>query len=161
MVLGALGELGSMAVRDLVRNLLPGFWERGVSANDALTELREQGLGYRRTDFLADYREGREGYDRAVSIRSVGLNNVPSERILEPLYHGVEDKYSLVFKAEGSDVNTGEEREQYFFYHRNELDTRSNMENDARDWIESEKDTYGMEVDSIRVVAGYINPVWE
>lgn len=153
--------LGADARRNLARNLFSSFWERGLSGNAALNELRSAGLGYRRTDFLNDYRQDKEGYDQAVSIRNVNLDKIPSESKLEGLYHGVPDKYSLVFKASGVDNDTGEEREQYFFYHRDTLDTRRNMEKDASDWFNEQAERYGFEVEDIQVVAGYINPVWK
>lgn len=156
-----LGKLAGDAIRNLARNLFAGFYERGISGNQALRELQDLGLGYRRGDFLADYREGLTNYDHATSIRHVGLENTPSERALEPLYHGVPDKYSLVFKVEGTDLSTGESGERYFFYHRNSLDTRDNMEQEALDWFGEQASRYGFEASGIKVVEGYINPVWQ
>ena len=153
--------LGADARRNLARNLFKGFWERGLSANKALDELRASGLGYRRTEFLTDYRQDKTGYDLASSIRYVNVDKVPSESKLEGLYHGVPDKYSFVFKASGVDATTGEDREQYFFYHRDTIDTRGNMEQEASDWFDEQSDRYGFEVEDIRIVEGYINPVWK
>lgn len=153
--------LGADARRNLARNLFKGFWERGLSANAALNELRGSGLGYRRTEFLTDYRQDKTGYDLATSVRNVNLDKIPSENKLEGLYHGVPDKYSFVFKASGVDATTGEERDQYFFYHRDTISTRRNMEEDAKEWFDEQKDRYGFAVESIRIVEGYINPVWQ
>jgi hypothetical protein len=161
MVLPLIGKLAGSALRAAARNLFPGFYERGISANQALRELQGQGLGYRRTDFLADFRQGLGTYTQATKVRFVSADKVPSEGILESLYHGVPDKYSLVFKATGTDSVTGEERDQYFFYHRNSLDTRANMESDARSWLESQADKYGYLTESVSLTEGYINPIWE
>lgn len=156
-----LGKLTGEAVRGLARNLFPGFWERDISAGQAMRELQEAGLGYRRQDFLNDFRAGREGYNRSISVRFVRENNVPSERILEGKYHGVPDRYSFVFKASGIDRDTGESTDRYFFMHRNSLDTRGSMQQDALDWFSQQGGDYNVEVEDINLVEGYINPVWE
>lgn len=160
MVLGALGRLTGESVRELARNLFAGFYERGLSANEALNELREAGLGYRRGDFLADYRSDRPGYDLASSVSRLGEDFIPREGLLKEQFHGVPDKYSFVFKQSGVDPNTGEVRENYFFYHRNTLDTKGNMEEEAQAWADEEGERYALEDVTVKMVAGYINPVW-
>ena len=155
------GELTGEAIRNLAENMFPGFYERGISANQALTELRGMGLGYRRTDFLNDFRQGESRYSLETRVKFLGAESVPSEGILSPQYHGVPDRYSCVFKGEGIDSVTGEETNQYFYYHRNSLDSKANMENDAFDWMSEQADVYGFEIDNVSIVEGYINPVWE
>jgi hypothetical protein len=155
-----LGILDADSIRGLARNLFPGFWERGISANQSLNELKGLGLGYRRQDFLADFRVGKVGYDQSIAIRNVNLDNVPSDKILEAKYFGVPDKYSLVFKAIGIDAVTGEETDRYFMYHRDSMDTRANLQNDAMDWLSEQSDTYGFQAESITIREGYINPIW-
>lgn len=161
MVLGAVGRLSSEAVRALASNLFPAFYERGLSANAALSELREAGLGYKRADFLADYRAERPGYDLSTSVSHLGDDFLPRESLLKPQYHGVPDKYSFVFKQSGLDPDTGEVRENYFFYHRNTLDSAGNMKAEAEAWADEEAGRYALEDVSVSLVAGYINPVWE
>ena len=160
MVLGALGRLTSAAIRSLARNLFPAFYERGISANQALQELREAGLGYRRQDFLADFRQGKSIYDSETRVRFVNRDKVPSEGILESMYHGVPDRYSFVFRATGTNLETGESEDRYFFYHRNSLDTRGNMEGEALDWAEGQSSVYGFDFEDVSMVEGYINPIW-
>ncbi len=160
MALNLFGGLRGEAIRNLAANLFQGFYDRGISANKALDELRNLGLGYRRQDFLRDFAQGQSSFDQATKIRYVNRDSTPSEGVLEPLYHGVPDKYSIVFRASGVDTATGDDREQYFYYHRNSLDTRSNMEQDALDWMNSRGDSYGFEVDSVDVREGFINPIW-
>ena len=161
MVLGALGRLTSTAIRGLARNLFKGFYDRGISANRALDELKSLGLGYRRQEFLSDFRVGKGRYEQESRIKFVGLDKIPSEGILQSQYHGVADKYSLVFKATGYDPVTLEEGDRYFFYHRNTLTTRRGLESDALDWFNNRSDVYAFSPTSVSVVEGYINPAWE
>lgn len=160
MVLGALGRLTGEAVRGLARNLFSGFYERGISANKALTELRGLGLGYRRTDFLKDFSQGLGTYSQETRIRFVGPDKIPTEGILSEKYHGVPDKYSFVFKQSGIDADTGEVRDNFFFYHRNTLDTKSTMEEDAQEWASEQAGRYGIEDSIVKIIEGYINPLW-
>lgn len=160
MVFQLLGELGSQSLRDLARNLFPGFYERGISANQALRELREAGLGYKRQDFLRDFAQGQGTYSQETRVRFVNPQNIPSDNILQSQFHGVPDKYSFVFKYSGVDKETGESADKYFFYHRNTLDSKANMENDAYDWLSERENSVPIDVESVSLVEGYINPVW-
>lgn len=153
--------LSSASRRSLARNLFAGFWDRGVSANQALNELREAGLGYKRQDFLDDYRRDKEGYDRAASVRFINENAIPNPKRLEAQDHGVPDKYSFVYKVTGTNQETGEEDTRYFFYHTNTLDTRGAMEEKAADWYGDVAENYGVELEDISMVEGYINKVWK
>lgn len=160
MVTGFIGKLTGAALRNAAQNLFSGFYERGLSANQALNILRDQGLGYRRQDFLNDYRVGESRYTGATRVRFVAGGNVPSESILEPDYFGTPDKYSFVFKATGKDIVSGEDKTQYFFQHRNSIANRQSMEDDARDWMDEETNTYGISIEDISLVEGYINEAW-
>ncbi len=146
--------------RGLARNLFEGFYERGYTANQALQELRSEGLGYRRQDFLSDYRSGRSSFDQAASIRYVNMDKIPTEGILEPKYHGVPDKYSLLYRVDGQD-QLGNERTSYFFIHRNTLDTRRAMQDEGEDYITGTRNDSGLDqVFNITLIEGFINPNW-
>ncbi len=160
-ILQELGDIPPQSKRNLAKNLFSGFYERGISANAALKELQAAGLGYRRTDFLSDYAQGKGTYASETRIRFTRENTVPSERILEPKYFGTPDRYSMVFKASREDEE-GNTYSSYFFYHRNSLDTRANMEDEALDWaVNSASDSGGENILSVRIVEGYINPLWK
>lgn len=161
MLAGFLGKLSSEAVRGLARNLFPGFYELGISANKALEQLKGAGLGYRRTDFLKDYREGFVAWGKSTYVSKIPEGNVPKEDSLSSQYHGTPDRYSFVFKATGVDAKTGDDRERYFFYHRNSLDTKANMEADAGEWAGEQGGSYGFEIEDVSLIEGYVNPAWQ
>lgn len=162
-----ISGLSSASRREMSRNLFPGFWERGISANNALKELQNLGLGYNRQNFLNDFRQGLSDYDLSSSIKHVAGAAVPSEDILQPLYHGVPDRYSFVFRVDGSDPQTGEDTSRYFFYHTNSLQSRDQLEQQAMDWLSETVDSGGndrsgapINIDTVTAVQGFINPVW-
>lgn len=148
-------------LRNLARNLFPGFYERGISANNALLELRGQGLGYRRQDFLADFRQGLADYGKSTYVSRLPDGNVPKENGLLSKYHGTPDRYSFVFKASGIDPTTGEAADRYFFQHRNSLDRVGNMKDDANSWFADQAEGYELEVSKVSLVEGYVNPGWK
>lgn len=160
-IIGRFTGLTSQAVRAIARNYFTAFYERNISANQALKILREAGLGYRRQDFLADYRAGRERYAQAIRVRFVGEERVPSERILQPKYHGVPDRYSFIFRIELRNPITGEVKYEHFYYHRDTLRKRIEMENEAREWFISHyewvRDWIPGRVD---IREGHINPIF-
>ncbi len=160
MVLPFVGRLAGQALRDLARNLFPGFYERGISANQALSELKGQGLGYRRQDFLADFRQGLEGYDQATTIGRLGDSFTPRESILKPQYLGTPDRYSFVLRASVVDPVSKDESVDYFTYHRNSLDTKGSMQDDAMEWYNGQSDTDATFAYKVKIIEGYINPVW-
>lgn len=159
-IIGDLFELSGNARRDLARNLFPGFYERNLTASQALNELKELGISYRRQDFLSDFNQGKGSYTQATRVRFVSPSNIPSDNILESKYFGTPDKYSFVYKYTGIDTDTGENKEGYFFYHRNSIDTRQNMEDDALDFLTNNSENYPVDVATVRIVEGYINPIW-
>ncbi len=161
MVFGSFFEISDTSRRGLARNLFSGFYDRGLSANAALRTLSELGLGYRRQDFLRDFAQGQGVYTQAIKVRFVSENKTPSESILEGRYHGVSDKYSLVFRANFVNEETGEDDSRYFFYHRNDLASRGQMEGDAQEWANNQAGAYGYGITSVRLVEGYINPIWQ
>ena len=156
-----IGDLLPQSIRDLAGNLFSGFFERDISANQALQELRDMGLGYRRADFLADYKAARLEYDTSSAVRHLQPGTVPNDDLLESKYHGVPDKYSLLFQYEKTDPTTGETDTGYMFYHRNSLDKPSAMQEDAKDYLESESEAYPFDIGSVKLWEGYINPLWE
>lgn len=146
--------------RGLARNLFAGFYERGISANQALSELRAAGIGYKRQDFLDDFRSDKSGYERAASVRYINEGAIPNEKRLQPEDHGVKDKYSFVYRVTGRDEDTGKKDERYFFYHTNTLEKRGEMEEKAASWYGDQAERYGLTMEDITMVEGYINKVW-
>lgn len=155
-----VGKITGEALRSLAKNMFEGFYEKGLSANQALRSLRDVGLGYRRSDFLKDYAQGKSSIAQARRISYVAGNNVPSEKILESRYFGVPDKYSLLFRADVTDPESGKKQQKFFFQHRNSLTSKSSLEEDAQSWFNSNDNNYPWLTDNVTLVEGYINAAW-
>lgn len=147
-------------VRGLARNFFSKLYEMGLSANKALSWLRERGLGYRRQDFLKDYRNGKSNWEQASRVRFLNLDKTPNESTLAPEYHGVPDKYSFVFHYTRQGDEEGSEVESYFYWHTNEIITRREMEQKALDYLVENEDKYRSIIQNPALRFGYINPVY-
>jgi len=102
-------------VRAMAQPYLEAFASQGLSANKALRKLREMGLGYRRTDFLADYRTytGREkAKDVAKYIRK---DRYPTEATMFPDVRNLKNKYQSLIRYEYMDLRTGEVKTKSFY----------------------------------------------
>lgn len=158
--LNLFADIEGGAIRNLAQNLFPGFFARGISANQALRELQSEGLGYKRADFLEDFRMSKASFDVESTVKYLDALDIPSDKQLEPKYHGTPDHYSFVFRAGYTDPETGESDDRYFFYHRNSTDSKAQLENDAYDWVTTEAENYPIDINEVELVEGYINPIW-
>lgn len=102
-------------VRAMAQPFLEAFAAQGLSANEALRRLREMGLGYRRQDFLNDYRTytGREkAKDVAKYIRK---DRYPTEAVMFPDVRNLKNKYQSLIVYEYQDLTTGEIKTKNFY----------------------------------------------
>jgi hypothetical protein len=126
-----LGVLRGEARRNLARSLFPGFWERGISANQALRELREMGLGYRRTDFLRDYREGRETWFTKGNLRFLDPDKRPDVNRLEKGLIPTGEGFGFQFRMTFFDTQEGVFKTKYPWYYTDKIGTRRELESSA------------------------------
>lgn len=157
---GAIGGvLRGEALRNLARSLFPAFYEEGLSANQALRTLRELGLGYRRQDFLADYRQGLDTWKQGTNIRFVRDDAVPSDRVFAPVYHGLPDHYAYKVRIEFVDVN-GQRETRYRWFFTDYKGTKGEIkEYITTAW--NQPDRYSGEIEDLYIVEAHVNPYWE
>jgi len=138
--MSALIKKGS--VRGMAQPFLEHFASLGLSANEALRRLREMGLGYRRTDFLDDYRKylGKEkAKDVAKYIRK---DRYPTEAVMFPSVIRQKDKYQSLISYTYKDLQTGEIRHRNFYIGHDTPLTVGTIESIAGDLITSFADEY-------------------
>lgn len=160
---GTGGLVGSVlrgeSLRNLARSLFQAFYEQNMSANQALKTLRELGLGYRRQDFLSDYRQGRETWERGTNIRFVRDDAVPSDRTFAPVYHGLPDHYGYRVRLEVVDVN-GQRDVRYRWFFTDYKGTKGEIKSYITTaW--NKPDLYSGEIEDIFIEDAHINPYWE
>lgn len=148
------------ALRNMARSMFGGFYARGLSANQALAALRELGLGYRRKDFLADYRTGLGEWKQQSTIKFVNLDKVPSDNTFLPKYHGLSDKYGYMIKWRVYDESTLAWKEGVAWFFTDYKSTKRNIINHITQSL-MERGKYGQSYTEVDILAGHINPYWE
>jgi hypothetical protein len=137
-------------IRAQAQPIMEGLAARGVSANEALKTLREMGLGYRRTDFLADYRTytGREkAKDVAKYIRK---DRYPTAATMVADVRNLKDKYQAHVTYTYFDKTTGEEKRDYVYIGSENLMTPGEVESIASDLLSNYADSYNVQITALR-----------
>lgn len=94
--------------RGIARTYLSSFMDQGFSANQVLRTLADQGLGYRRTDFLSDWREF-QGLEKKKDVfRYIRKDYKPTSATITETNESLSKEYSYIFELKGRDRLTGE-----------------------------------------------------
>jgi hypothetical protein len=148
------------ALRNLARSMFSSFYSQGVSANEALRTLRGMGLGYRRQDFLRDYREGLGKFNQESTIKFVRNDAIPSDSAFLPKYHGLPDKYGYLVRYTQFDTDRGEYVSGYAWYFTDYKGTKRQIADRIIDYFVGRGKYNATEIE-ITIEAGHINPYWE
>jgi len=133
-------------VRAMAQPFLEAFAAQGLSANEALRRLREMGLGYRRQDFLNDYRTytGREkAKDVAKYIRK---DRYPTEAVMFPDVRNLKNKYQSLIHYAYQDLRTGEVKTKSFYIGHDRPLTVGTIEEIAGRLISEKADEYNVRI---------------
>jgi hypothetical protein len=145
-------------IRGLAQPFVKELAIKGFSANEALRILQSVGLGYRRADFLLDYRT----YLRIPGLSEV-LKFIPKsyrvskEHFIEPKTH-MARKYAYEVKFKILKPETGE---TFDFYNRVSSDSnlpRGKIEEEATKVISSAMDRSKFIIEGGYLFAAYHNP---
>jgi hypothetical protein len=86
---------------------------KGLSGNQILKALREQGLGYRTSEFYRDYQYWRQAYEKSIRMRYTRRDSVISEDRYIETYSRVRGGYQTVFRVDVFDRSTLERKSFY------------------------------------------------
>jgi len=137
------------SIRATAQPYLESLASRGFSANAALTLLREKGLGYRRADFLSDYRkyqgkklaEGRGRYVRMDRYPGAACE-VETARFQRRRYNYAVDYFT-------TDLTTGETVAKRYIIASDERMTRGAIEEAALEGISTYLDAYNSRLERL------------
>jgi len=122
--------------RGLARTYIPSLLDLGLSATSALGLLRESGLGYRKTDFLSDWREFAGLEKKKDTFKYIPKRYKPTAATMTETSEMLSREYSYVFEVKGRDVITGEEKKLDWRYATDELISIEEAESLVPDWLE-------------------------
>jgi len=136
------GEIKKGSNRAKAQPFIEGFAARGYSANRALKELQKMGLGYRRTDFLADYRKAL-GKEKAKDVgKYIRRDRYPTEASIVSDNRDWRRNYNHMVVYDIQDKDTGVIERKHIYVSSDELRTRGTIENEAVDIISTHLDSY-------------------
>jgi len=95
-------------IRGLAQSVIRSSASSGLSANDTLDALKAAGLGYRRTNFLADYRMYTSALVKKDRIKYVRKDYRPSAELFTETYGIQRTKYRYQIDVDVFNKTTGE-----------------------------------------------------
>jgi len=134
----------------IARTFIPGMIQAGYSTRTALNLLKSEGLGYRRKEFLADWREfsGREAKKDVTKYIPKHLK--PTSATMSVTTDNLSGQYSYVYEARGRDVVTGAPEKQYWRHTSDDLMTMEDVESIIEEDIKKEE--YDVGIEDIKLV---------
>jgi len=94
-------------MRGLSRRFIPEMLKAGMSATAGLKLLRSEGMGYRKTDFLADFRDFSGLAMKRDPLRAIPKKYRPTEATIQRTDIKQTKKFYYNYKVEGIDLYTG------------------------------------------------------
>jgi len=88
-------------------------FQQGMSASSFISEMKEQGLSYRRTDMLADFRSVNELERKADAFRFVRKDYYPTERSMAQVEWSLEKEFMYKLKVQSQTEPGGEITERF------------------------------------------------
>ena len=126
-------------MRGIARRFIPEMLQMGWTTTAGLKYLQGQGLGYRRTDFLADWREY-EGRERKRDpLKAIRKGFRPTWDTIEEAQYIQRAKFNYTFKVSGFDVVQQKDVEEWITVASEELIAMEEAEEEAERLTEKYK----------------------
>jgi len=100
-------------MRGLARRFIPEMLRLGMTTTAGLNLLRVEGMGYRRTDFLSDWREFGGLERKRDPLRAIPKKLRPTEATIERTEYEQRKKFNYNYKIKGYDLITQEDTETW------------------------------------------------
>ena len=117
--------------RGMARTYIPGLIRQGFSTGKALGFLKTLKLGYRKTDFLADWREKTGREKKQNLFKYIRKDYKPTSATISSTTDMLKGKYKYNFKITGRDYLTGEVSERDWSMSADKLLTRETAEQEV------------------------------
>jgi hypothetical protein len=121
-----------MAIRGLARRFIPEMLRLGMTTTAGLNLLRGEGMGYRRTDFLADWRQFAGTERKRDPLRAIPKGYRPTEATIERTDYKQRKKFNYSYKVEGYDIITQADTETWITVASDDILTMEEAEEEAQ-----------------------------
>lgn len=132
------------SVRSQAQPFLSKLASQGLAANEALRQLKESGMGYRRTDFLADYRKATGAEKVKDYAKHIRKDYYPTSAVITMTELNLKRKYHNYVGYNVFDKETEEVLNQTLIIASDNPLTVRTIEEKALDIIADKLDGYGM-----------------
>lgn len=134
--------------RGLARRFIPEMLRLGMTATAGLNLLKAEGMGYRRTDFLADFRQFAGTERKRDPLRAIPKKYRPTEATIERTTFKQVKKFHYSYKIEGYDLVTQESIETFITVASDDILTMEQAEQEA----ERLADKYKLDIEIAKVI---------
>ena len=136
------------SMRGLARRFIPEMLRLGMTTTAGLNLLRVEGMGYRRTDFLSDWREFGGLERKRDPLRAIPKKLRPTEATIERTDFSQVKKFHYNYKIEGYDLITQEDTETFITVASDDIMTMEEAEREA----ERLADKYKLDIDIAKMI---------
>lgn len=136
------------SMRGIARRFIPDMLRMGMTATAGLSMLRDQGIGYRRTDFLADFRDLAGVAMKRDPLRAIPKKYRPTEATIQRVNVKQLKKFHYSYKVEGFNMITQEDTETWITVASDTILTMQEAEEEA----ERLSDVYKLDIQIARMI---------
>uniref|UniRef100_A0A6H1ZNM1 Uncharacterized protein n=1 Tax=viral metagenome TaxID=1070528 RepID=A0A6H1ZNM1_9ZZZZ len=137
------------APRGMAQSFLEPMFKEGYTSTQALGALIDWGIGYRRTDFLDDWRRISGRPAREDLMKYVPKKYRPPSNLIETTPEYLSRQFRCDFTVRGSDVLTGEDIDTGYSLARDELTDIRDLESEMWSALAAEPDEYQVNIDEL------------
>jgi len=134
--------------RGLARRFIPEMLRLGMTTTAGLNLLRVEGMGYRRTDFLSDWREFAGTERKRDPLRAIPKKYRPTEATIQRTDFEQVKKFNYSYKIEGYDLVTQKSIEDFITVASDDILTMEEAEQEA----ERLADKYKLDIEIAKVI---------
>jgi len=118
-------------MRGLARRFIPEMIKMGMTTSGGMDLFRSEGIGYRRTDFLSDWREFAGVAMKRDPLRAIPKKFRPTEATIQRTSYKQTKKFYYEYKLEGYDIITKEQTETFITVASDDILTMEEAEAEA------------------------------
>jgi len=128
-----------VSMRGLARRFIPEMLQLGMSTSAGLNLLRSEGMGYRRTDFLSDWREAAGTERKRDPLRAIPKKYRPTEATIQRTDYKQIHKFNYNYKIKGYDPVLEKDVEEFMTVASDDILTMEEAEEAAQELADQYK----------------------
>jgi hypothetical protein len=126
-------------MRGVARRFIPEMLQKGWTTGAALSYLKKEGLGYRRKDFLLDWRQFAGTARKRDPLKAIPKKYKPTWDTIQMSETRQAAKLHYSYKIEGYDTFTGKKTEEWITVASDQVLTMKEAEEEAKRLLERYK----------------------